>query len=80
MKAVTAVREIAKNNGVALKEIAASLSLKEGTLAARLAPDRKSSLAVDTLNEIVNVLGYKLVLMPAGVKTPGYEIDDGLEV
>lgn len=78
MDAVHAMRDILEAQGVTYSDFAKTLGLKKGTLTARLAPERASSLSVSTLNQMARVVGYKVVLMPAAVKTSGFELDDGL--
>lgn len=79
MDSVHAMRDILAQQGVSQAEFARTLGLKKGTLTARLAPERASSLSVATLNQMCRVVGYKVVLIPAAVKAPGFELDDGLE-
>lgn len=79
MTAIEVIRELLKSNSITQTTLARSLNLKPGTLSARLAPERVSSLSVSLLNQMAHCIGYKLVLVPAGIKTPGYELDDGLD-
>lgn len=79
MKAINAVRDIMTRNSISIKQLSESLDITPHTLQARIDLKRASSLSIDRLNAICRQLGYKVVIAPAAVRTPGYELDDGLE-
>jgi DNA-binding Xre family transcriptional regulator len=79
MNAISAVRTIMRNNKITIKELSEALGMSQHALQARLSHTRKSSLSLDNINVICQQLGYKMVIMPAAIRTNGYELDDGLE-
>lgn len=74
MKANEAIRNIMKLSGVGTNALAARMGKS-----ARLVSDRLSqeNISVDKLNEMLRVMGYKLMVVPREARTPdgGYVID-----
>ena len=79
MNAINAVREIMRKNSITLKSLGEALGLPQRTIQARLDLKRNSSPSINPLLAMCRQLGYKIVILPAAVRTPGYELDDGME-
>ena len=62
----------------ALKNFGQNMTVQ--SLNERLSTRRSSSLNAANMNAMLRALGYKVVVMPADMRTPdgGFEIDDGL--
>lgn len=74
MKSTEAVKEIMAKQGVTQVALAKRTNTAQPTMAMRL---QQENLSIKKLNEMLRVLDYKIVIMPASAATPkdGYEIE-----
>lgn len=54
--------------------------ITQGALANRLTATKSDNLTLKNVNQMLRVLGYKLVVMPQNMPTSGYEVTDGLNI
>ena len=73
MKATDAVKEVMKRLGVTQTALAKRTGTAQPTVAMRLNQD---NLSILKLNEMLRVMDYKVVIMPASATTP----KDGIEI
>ena len=75
MKATDIIRTIVVSKGMKFSELAYRLNIRQGVLTERL---RQKNISVDKLDEMLKVLGYKIVIMPynAAVKDDCFEIKE----
>lgn len=86
MQAKMIIRHIMNTLGWKQGQLVESLKEQYGqvltvqSLNERLSTRRSSGLNTANFNTMLHVLGYKVVVMPIGMKTPpsGFELDDGL--
>ena len=73
-----AVRSIMEKKGVGTGALAEMLGKPSRLVCDRLSLDKGTNLSIDKLDELVSVLGYKIVLMPADeeVRDGWYEVED----
>lgn len=74
MKATEAVREVMKKEGIKQSDLCGRLKIKQPTLSERLS---QKNLSVGKLSEMLNVMGYKVVIVPKCAK---YENCEGLDI
>lgn len=74
MKATEAVREVMKKEGVKQSDLCERIGIKQPTLSERLS---QKNVSVRKLNEMLNVMGYKVVVVPKNAK---YENCEGLDI
>ena len=66
----SAIVSIMEKRGMGTLALADALGGKPvGTISDRI---RQKNISIDKLNEIVRVMGYKIMLVPAGTKGDGY--------
>lgn len=75
MKATEIIRKIVLGQGMKYSELAYRLQIGQNVLNERL---RQKNISVDKMNEMLQVLGYKLVVMPynAPVKDEWFEVKE----
>ncbi len=75
MKATEIIRKIVLGKGMKYSELAYRLQIGQNVLNERL---RQKNISVDKLNAMLQVLGYKIVVMPynAPVKDEWFEINE----
>ena len=61
MKAGEAVKEVMRKEGIKQAELCSRLEIKQPTLSERLS---QKNLSINKLNEMLNVMGYKVVVVP----------------
>lgn len=76
-----AVREIMERTGTGTSALAKKLGKKPQTVCDRLNPDKSTNLSMDKLDELIRVMGYKVVLVPEDteLKAGWYEIENSNE-
>ena len=72
MNAKKAVREIMDYKGISTSKLAEMLGSNMQKVCDRLGMGKSKNLSTDKLDELIRVMGYKIVLMPSDV-----EIQDG---
>ena len=75
MKTNEIIRELMDRNGVRFNQFATRLGLLPNALASRL---KRGNFSTDKLNEMLDVFGYKIVLVPKDteIKPEWYEIEN----
>ena len=75
MKPTDIIRTIVLSRGMKYSELAYRLNIGQNVLNERL---RQKNISVDKLNEMLKVLGYKIVIMPynAAVRDDCFEIKE----
>ena len=73
-----AIRAIMDRKGVGLNALARMLGKNSQFVSDKLNPAKGLNMSTDKLDEMIRVMGYKIVLMPSDVcmKDGWYEIDD----
>lgn len=71
------VNTIMKDQGVSNAEMAAKLDVTQAALWDRLNPKKTNNMTVKTLNEMLKMLGYKIIVVPREKRLPegGYEVE-----
>ena len=74
MKATDAVREIMKEKGISLGQMANTLDTSVRLVSDRL---RMQNISLSKLRELLRVIDYKVVIVPRTTRIPdgGYEIE-----
>ncbi len=74
MKSNEIVRELMEKNGIKFNQFSEMLGLKPNAMASRL---NRGNFSTDVLNEMMDKLGYKIVLVPKETKTKSdwYEVE-----
>ena len=77
MTAKDVVRKIMADKGFSQEKLAAESGMKRQSNVTGIL-NRGTSLRVDTLDQLVSAMGYKIVLMPADVcmRDGWFEVDD----
>ena len=75
MKTNEIIRELMEKNNVRFNQFASELGLKPNALAGRM---NRGNFSTDVLNGMLDVFGYKIVLMPKDEKMLDgwYEVED----
>ena len=78
----SAVRDIMELKGIGTNALAKMIGKIPQTVSDRLNPEKGANLSVDKLDELISVMGYKIVLMPTdeGMKDGWYEVEDSRTV
>ena len=81
MLAKTIVREIMESKSIGPTKMADMLGCIRQTISDRLGTGKSASMGTDKLDEMVRVLGYKVLVVPKDVelKEGWYEIDDSTQ-
>ena len=74
MKAGEAVKEVMKRENIKQLELCSRLNIKQPTLSERLS---QKNLSVNKLNEMLNMMGYKVVVVPRNAK---FENCEGIDI
>lgn len=74
MKATQVIRTIVEEKEMKYSELAFQVNVKKNVLSERL---RQDNISIDKMNELLRVLGYKMVAVPydVNVKEDWYDID-----
>lgn len=74
MKATQVIRTIVEEKEMKYSELAFQLNVKKNVLSERL---RQDNISIDKMNELLRVLGYKMVAVPydTPVKDEWFDID-----
>lgn len=77
MKAREVVKVIMKNLSVSNATMAGRLSISQAALWDRLNTKKVKDIPVSTLNEMLKVLDYKVIIVPRETRVPtnGYSVD-----
>ncbi len=77
MNAKIAVREVMKRKGVGTNALAARIGKIPRVVSDRLSMDRGRSISVETLDEMVRAMDYKVMLVPREMRVQDgmYEIE-----
>ena len=75
MKTNEIIRELMEKDGVKFNKLAAKLGLKPNALASRM---KRGNFSTNVLNQMLDVFGYKIVLVPEEVELEDgwYEVED----
>ena len=75
MKATDTIRELMKEQGVTQMVMMKRLNVKSQSVIARRL--QQENISIKTANEMLRMLGYKIVFMPDTTKTPdnSYEVE-----
>ena len=75
MKTNEIIRELMDKNGMKFGELAERCDLKPNALASRL---KRGNFSTNVLNQMLEIFGYKIVLVPQDVKVRDgwYEVED----
>jgi hypothetical protein len=82
MLAKAIIRDIMEKNGIGPAALAKMLGFKYvQTVTDRLGTGKSTNLSTDKLDEMVRVLGYKVIVVPESVKMKDgwYEVNDSRE-
>lgn len=73
-----AIRAIMDRKGIGLNALARMMGKNSQFVSDKLNPAKGLNMSTDKLDEMIRVMGYKIVLMPSDVcmKDGWYEIDD----
>lgn len=73
-----AIRAIMDRNGIGLNALARMLGKNSQFVSDKLNPAKGLNMSTDKLDEMIRVMGYKIVLMPADerMKDGWFEVDD----
>ena len=73
----SAVRKIMEEKGIGTNGLAKMIGKIPQTVSDRLNPEKGTNFSIDKLDELIAVMGYKIVLMPTDeeVKDGWYEIE-----
>lgn len=73
-----AIRAIMDRKGIGLNALARMLGKNSQFVSDKLNPAKGLNMSTDKLDEMIRVMGYKIVLMPSDVcmKDGWYEVDD----
>ena len=73
-----AIRAIMDRNGIGLNALARMLGKNSQFVSDKLNPAKGLNMSTDKLDEMIRVMGYKIVLMPTDVcmKDGWFEVDD----
>lgn len=73
-----AIRTIMDRKGIGLNALARMLGKNSQFVSDKLNPAKGLNMSTDKLDEMIRVMGYKIVLMPSDVcmKDGWYEVDD----
>lgn len=79
MKTNEIIRELMGKDDMRFNQFADTLGLKPNALASRL---NRGNFSTDILNGMLDILGYKIVLVPEDTKLKDgwYEVEDSREV
>lgn len=74
MNIVKAIREIMTEQGVGVSKLAGRLGKKQNLISERLS---QNGMTFEKANEMLQMLDYKIVLMPKSAATPkgGFEVE-----
>lgn len=77
MQVKSAVRDIMKRKGIGTSAVAKMIGKIPQTVNDRLNPEKGTNLSIDKLDELISVMGYKIVLVPEGTEAQDgwYEIN-----
>lgn len=77
-----AIRAIMDRKGIGLNTLARMVGKNSQFVSDKLNPAKGLNMSTDKLDELIRVMGYKIVLMPADVEMEDgwYEIDDSRTV
>lgn len=78
----SAVRAIMEKTGTGNNALAKKIGKLPQTVSDRLNPEKSTNLSIDKLDEMIRVMGYKIVLVPEDTKVRDgwYEIEDSRNV
>lgn len=76
MKANEIIREVMKAKEVKPSVLASLLNIKNNVLSERLG---QKNISTDKLNEMLTVMGYKIIIVPQEMEVPdnGFVVDKG---
>ena len=72
MTTETAIRMVMEIRGKRFMDVAEEMGIATNTFAGRL---KSKNISVEKLNEVLDVLGYKIVIMPSGKEVERYEFE-----
>ena len=74
MNALDAVKEVMRMRGVKQIELADRIRVKQSTLSERMS---QKNVSVQKLDEMLNAMDYKIVIVPRNSKVPenGFEVE-----
>ena len=77
-----AIRSIMERNGIGLNALAHMMGKNSQFVSDKLNPAKGLNMSTDKLDEMIRVMGYKIVLMPADTELQDgwYEIEDSRNV
>ena len=77
-----AIRAIMDRKGIGLNALARMVGKNSQFVSDKLNPAKGLNMSTDKLDELIRVMGYKIVLVPTETKMKDgwYEIDDSREV
>ena len=77
-----AIRAIMDRKGIGLNALARMVGKNSQFVSDKLNPAKGLNMSTDKLDELIRVMGYKIVLVPAETKLKDgwYEIDDSREI
>lgn len=77
-----AIRAIMERKGVGLNALARLVGKNSQFVSDKLNPAKGSNMSTDKLDELIRVMGYKIVLVPDDVKLKDgwYEVEDSRTV
>ena len=77
-----AIRAIMDRKGIGLNALARMVGKNSQFVSDKLNPAKGLNMSTDKLDELIRVMGYKIVLVPTETKMNDgwYEIDDSREV
>lgn len=77
-----AIRAIMDRNGIGLNTLARMVGKNSQFVSDKLNPAKGENMSTDKLDELIRVMGYKIVLVPESVKVRDgwYEVSDSRTV
>ena len=78
----SAVRDIMEKKGIGTNALAKMIGKIPQTVSDRLNPEKGTNLSIDKLDELLAVMGYKIVLMPTNeeMRDGWYKVEDSRKV